>query len=261
MKLKNISNFLIKLYPLKAQEEWDRCGLFFYEDLAQKIENVVVGLDVTSDLIDFALANKANLIITHHPLFEESENFTVYPHVARLVNRLKQNNIATLFLHTCFDKANNGMNESLAQDLELSNIKRVPNSDYLVVGKLSNALDFNTFVRRIKDKLNLNEVYAIESKRPRKFNNVVICGGSGFSEMKTLIENKKELAKEQYDVFLTGDIKWHNWLDSNENGMYVIDIGHVAEKIFIKKIANDLKGEYNRLNILTYEPKIKIKQY
>ncbi len=261
MKLRKISNFLIKLYPLKTQEEWDLCGLKIYEDLMQKIDNVVVCLDITSDLVDFALANKVNLIISHHPLFETTENFTVYPQTNKIINRLKQNNIAALFLHTCFDKATNGMNECLAQALELSNIKRVPNSDYLVVGTLSNAIDFNTFVRRIKLKLNLDEIYALESKRPRKFNNVVICGGSGFSQMETLIENKKKNSKEQYDVFLTGDVKWHNWLDSNENGIYVIDIGHIAEKIFIKKIVADLKSEYGRLNILSYEPKIKIKQY
>ena len=53
--------------PLAYQEDYDNCGLQV-GDVSQEITSVLISLDITLKVIDEAIKNNCNLIISHHPL-------------------------------------------------------------------------------------------------------------------------------------------------------------------------------------------------
>ena len=69
MKLQEIYNFLDKVSPFELQEKWDNSGLIV-GDMARDVSQIVVSLDVDSDMIDKTEAG--SLFIVHHHLYLEN---------------------------------------------------------------------------------------------------------------------------------------------------------------------------------------------
>ena len=67
MKLFEISNYLDIRVPLAFQEEYDNCGLLIGNQDVE-INSVLICLDCTEEVVDEAIKNKHNLIISHHPI-------------------------------------------------------------------------------------------------------------------------------------------------------------------------------------------------
>ena len=67
MKLFEISNYLDTRVPLNLQESYDNCGLLVGNH-DMEISSVLICLDCTETVIDEALKNQHNLIISHHPI-------------------------------------------------------------------------------------------------------------------------------------------------------------------------------------------------
>ena len=71
MKLFEISNYLDTRVPLAFQEEYDNCGLLIGNKNSD-IHSVLICLDCTEAVLDEAIGNKHNLIISHHPVIFNS---------------------------------------------------------------------------------------------------------------------------------------------------------------------------------------------
>ena len=67
MKLFEITNFLESLAPLNYQEDYDNSGLIVGSE-NDEVQNALVALDCTEEIVDEAIANNCDLIITHHPI-------------------------------------------------------------------------------------------------------------------------------------------------------------------------------------------------
>ena len=65
--LSTICEFLQKLAPLELAESWDNVGLLV-GDPQRQIARVMTCLTVTPASADEAVAGRADLVITHHPL-------------------------------------------------------------------------------------------------------------------------------------------------------------------------------------------------
>ncbi len=118
-----------------------------------------------------------------------------------------------------------------------------------VVGELENEIDFENFILDIKRLLNIEKLKIIEVDRNKKIKKVALCPGSGMS----LINDVKKFVP---DVYLTGDIKYHEAYEIKEQNLFhLIDIGHFeSEKFFIDIVKNFLSKKIN-LQILSYEQK------
>ena len=73
-KVGDLLRILDKEYSFFLQEDWDNTGFQFgnYDD---PVKGILLSLDITIDAIKFAIENKLNCIITHHPLFFEKIKF------------------------------------------------------------------------------------------------------------------------------------------------------------------------------------------
>ena len=67
MKIREITDFLEEMAPLHYQEIYDNSGLII-GDLENKVNDVLITLDCTEEVIDEAISKNCNLIIFHHPI-------------------------------------------------------------------------------------------------------------------------------------------------------------------------------------------------
>ena len=67
MKVRDIASVIEAFAPLEVQESWDNSGLCIGSP-DQAVKGVLVGFDCTPALIDEAVANGCDMVVTHHPL-------------------------------------------------------------------------------------------------------------------------------------------------------------------------------------------------
>ena len=209
--VKNIYDYINSIAPYDTQEEWDNSG-HLIGDFRAEVKKCVMALDATKEVCLFAKEIGADLVLTHHPIiYGGIESVKAGTAVYTLANA----GIAALCAHTNFDVAEGGINDNLAEILELNNTKRVENS-FLVIGELENEMSIDDFAEFVADKLDCRGIRFIKTDKPIK---TVALGGGACDEY-------TELAMKNADCFLTGDMKYHAMLDASENGWAVISAGH-----------------------------------
>jgi putative NIF3 family GTP cyclohydrolase 1 type 2 len=67
MKLKELCSFLDSAIPLSYQEGYDNSGLQVGVP-ENEINSALLTLDITEDVLDEAIANSCDAIVSHHPL-------------------------------------------------------------------------------------------------------------------------------------------------------------------------------------------------
>jgi len=123
MKLFEISNYLDTRVPLAFQEEYDNCGLLI-GDNKMEITSVLVCLDCTEDVIDEAINNNHNLIISHHPLlFQGLKKITGTNYVQKIVTKAIKYDIAIYAMHTNLDNIYGGVSFQIANKISLQNVE------------------------------------------------------------------------------------------------------------------------------------------
>lgn len=98
--------------------------------LNKEVRNVLVTLDVTDAVVDEAIANNCELIIAHHPpIFMKLSNLRTDNPQGKLYEKILKNDIAVYAAHTNLDVAPGGVNDLLADALQLQN-RRVLDETY-----------------------------------------------------------------------------------------------------------------------------------
>lgn len=121
MIIKHITQYLESIAPLAYQESYDNSGLLTgHPDW--ETHAALITLDCTEAVVDEAIAKKCNLIIAHHPIiFKGLKKLTGSNYVERTVIKAIENKIAIYAIHTNLDNAWQGVNQQIAQKLELKN--------------------------------------------------------------------------------------------------------------------------------------------
>ena len=105
-------------YPRIYACDWDNVGLLA-GDREQEVRSVYIALDATDGVIDRALKEKADLLLTHHPMiFGSIKSVTTDDYVGERLIRLIRGNISYYAMHTNYDVM--GMAELAASFLELT---------------------------------------------------------------------------------------------------------------------------------------------
>ena len=118
MKLKDITNIIEKWSPLDQAESFDNVGLLV-GSANSKVEKALITIDTTEDVIDEAIKQKCDLIITFHPIiFSELKQVTENTYVERIVKKAIKNNINIYAIHTNLDNNPKGVNYKISKRLE-----------------------------------------------------------------------------------------------------------------------------------------------
>src|SRR6187431_1498174 len=112
--------FLDAFAPPALAAEWDNVGLLV-GDRSQKVERVMTCLTITPASAAEAIRERADLIVTHHPLpFKPLKRLTAEQPAGRMLLDLIRAGIAIHSPHTAFDSAAEGINQQLALGLGLT---------------------------------------------------------------------------------------------------------------------------------------------
>lgn len=123
MKLSEIINPLEKVFPKSNMEEWDNVGLMI-GDRDMEIKKIQISLDVTMNVIDNAIKNNIDLIISHHPfIFNPIKNINTDSLLGRKILKLIENKTAVYSLHTNLDSSKNGLNDFVGEIIGLKDGK------------------------------------------------------------------------------------------------------------------------------------------
>lgn len=105
-----------------------------------------------------------------------------------------------------------------------------------MIGELETESDPENFLQLVKEHLNASHIRHSPLIK-RKIKKVAICGGSG----SFLIHNAY---KANADVFITGDVKYHDFFEY-AGEMTIVDAGHFETEQFTKELLYDrLNGKF-----------------
>lgn len=211
---------LTKIIPTELSCPWDKDGFEVCPDFNIPIERVLVSLDVSDRVIEYAVKHGFDAIVAHHPLF--------FGDVGKLTGdgasgaraiKLIKNNISVMTFHTRLDANDGGVNDKLCELLELSDVETVVNGNEKIMrtGMLENSMTPEEFAVYVKEKL--NAPYVLLSSCKRAVKKVALLGGSGSDDL--------TLAKSTgADAYLTGELKYHQTLMADELLMNIVCAGH-----------------------------------
>jgi len=224
MILGDIYKQLDVISPFEMQASWDNSGLIL-GSFSQEIKQVVVSIDIDEALIESM--EEGTLIITHHPLIFsgiKSMDFETYP--SKLLGMMMAKNIANIAMHTNFDLTH--LNRYVVEKVLGQTV--VEEGEYLLYFDVST--DFKSFSSEIKKVFGLEQTKAVIAHN-REIKRVALCTGSGASMIPSI----------KADLFLTGDIKYHDAMEAKSLGLNLLDIGHFeSERFFGEILAQDLKN-------------------
>ena len=121
MIVQDVINHLEEFAPLTYAEDFDNVGLLV-GDKNTKITGILVTLDTLETVIDEAITNKCNLIVSFHPIiFKGLKKLTGKSYVERVVIKAIKHDIAIYAIHTALDNALQGVNNMICNQLELVN--------------------------------------------------------------------------------------------------------------------------------------------
>lgn len=236
---KDIQKIVETLAPSHLAQDKDPIGLHFGSP-NQKVKKILVTLDIRPEVVEEAIRLDVDMIVAHHPpIFRGIQSFNVDIPQNAMYAELIKHDIAVLAAHTNIDAAQSGMNDWLAEALQLENTKilKVTQDDgieqfgYGRVGNLAEKMPFKKFVDYVKSVFEVDGLRYVGEDLEREIEKVAIMGGDGGSTYTNALA-------QGADVLVTGDLYYHTAHDIQAAGLYAVDPGHHIERIFIPKMTH-----------------------
>ena len=246
MKAREVVEMLENLCPKQYALGWDNPGMHVGH-WDNQVKKVLIAVDADDTVVDYAVNNDVDMIIAHHPLiFSGIKQINDDNFIARRVMKLIENGINCYCMHTNFDVAG-GMATEAADRMELLDAvpleETVPGEGIGRVGNLPEPATVGDICRRVKEKFGLANVILYGDENA-VVSRVGISPGSG----KSMIEYATMLSAQ---VLITGDISYHDGIDSVAKGVHIIDAGHYGiEHIFIDIVKKYLIGKGTELEVV-----------
>ncbi|MCX7736496.1 MAG: Nif3-like dinuclear metal center hexameric protein [Candidatus Kapabacteria bacterium] len=250
MQLNNLLDEINVILPWDSALENDKVGLQIKVNDGE-VRKILVTIEVNDEVVDEAVINKCDTIITFHPLiYYPLATITESERASRICIKLIQNNINLISIHTAYDVYSKGTSRLISDRLDLvfidyldkntkyndcglgviSRFKKPVSSDFLIE-KLSDL--FSSPVRFCYGKKNLIET-------------VGIIGGSGSSYL------DKAISKD-LDAFITADVSYHKFHQAKDK-ILLADIGHYEMEVFVVEgltnLMTDILKSYEDISVL-----------
>lgn len=237
MRCYEIMEFLETLSPKSYALDWDNVGLLVGRK-DKEVKKIMIALDAASHVVDLAVDEGVDMLITHHPMiFSKIKRVTDDDVLGQKILKLSAADISYYAMHTNFD-IKGGMSEYASDVLEMMDKcvleETVEQEGIGRVGTIPAVTDCQGLIRLVKERFELEHVF-VYGDSSRKVKKVAISPGSGKSVIPAAV-------KAGADCLVTGDIGHHEGLDAIEMGLTVIDATHAGiEKIFVEYIYNYLE--------------------
>ncbi len=241
-----LMDLINRIAPFPLAEDWDNSGLQT-GDLSWPVKKVMIALDVSEDVMESAERWGADLVLTHHPLMFRPVKCVDFGTIqGKIILRAALGKISIIAAHTNFDKADKGLNDFFADLIGLSDIVNLyeeisDKKDHKIYpgigrkGNLVSPMNLVSFAVQIKDRLGIKHL-RVTGDGNLLVKQAAVCTGSGGSLLDVFF-------KSGADVFVTGDIKYHEARDIEQAGLGLIDVGHFSsEHIGVDLLAKKLES-------------------
>lgn len=248
VRVADIMRLVEKLAPLALAESWDNCGLQIGA-AHWPVHKIWVALDPLPDVIAAAGQERVDMVITHHPLIiRPLQSLDLGTPLGRVVEAAVTTRTAIYSAHTNLDSAQDGINDILANRIGLRQLETLapaanpsnPPNPLLSLGlgrmgRLAKTMTVSQLAAHLKACLNIQAV-KVAGDQNLKVQHVAICSGSGSSLLDAFLRSKAQ-------VYVSGDLRYHNARSVEESGRALIDVGHFAsEHIFIDPLVEQLEA-------------------
>lgn len=238
--------FLDRLAPPHLAEEWDNVGLLV-GDRGKPIRRLMTCLTITPASAAEAIAGKAQLIVSHHPLpFHALKRLTTETTAGRLLLDLIAAGVAIYSAHTAFDSASEGINQRLARGLGLRGVAPLtPHPAGLGSGRwgwLEEPVALQSLVQRVKQFLSVSGLHYVGSPEHTIRSVAVACGAAG--------EMLDQAVRTGCDCLVLGETRFHTCLEAEAAGIDLILPGHFAsERFALDSLAEVLAREFPAIGV------------
>ena len=200
------------------------------------------------------------MIVAHHPLiFKGLKKIRTDLPLGRRLQQLLKNDIAVAAAHTNLDIAVGGVNDVLATAIGLFKLSTFviasQSPDGTVesmgrMGRLPAPMTVRDFAQQVREALPTEHVRLVDAGA-RPVRKVALCSGSG-------AEFIHKAAFMGADVYVTGDVKYHEAQQAVELGMHVIDAGHFGTEfpvvaVLRERLSQELAEAKGQVDVIADE--------
>ena len=242
MTVRELYEMLSDRIPEDLSEEWDNDGIMCCADDLASVNRVLVTLDVTEEVVDYAIDNGFDLIVSHHPLvFKPIKSIDPENHISRKLIKLIKAGVSVISFHTRADKVRGGVNDCLARILGLLDVDVFGDDCLGRIGHLERETSLEEFAARVKSALGIEKIIVSDAYNP--VYSVALVGGDG----KGYIDGAIEMGA---DTYLSGRIGYNTMEEAAEMGINLIEAGHYATEFPVTKFFSNL--------LLKIDPKLTV---
>lgn len=246
LTINSIITFLEHFAPAQLAEEWDNVGLLV-GDRGREARKAMTCLTITPDSAAEAIDEKADLIVTHHPLpFTGLKRLTTDSTPGRLLWDLISARISIYSPHTAFDSAREGVNQRLAEGLGLRGIQPLmPTNENLGSGRwgwVEEPLSLADLGRRLKQFLHTDRLQMVGDPKRSIRTVAVACGAAD--------ELLAAAQTNGCDCMVIGEARFHTCLEAEATQIALVLPGHFAsERFAVECLAEILSQQFPQLEI------------
>jgi dinuclear metal center YbgI/SA1388 family protein len=253
IQLKELVASFESLWPAHLAEEWDVVGLVSGSNL-MSVSSVLLTVDVTKDVVDYAKSIGTDLILAHHPLMLKGiTSVAEQGSKGSIISELIRSDIALYTAHTNADSVATGTSAALANALGIvDSTPLAPSDNGLGIGRVGS---LSTHVSLVELSALLNNVLPptatgvrVAGEFVKKVSKIALCAGAGDSYLETALDSGA-------DVYITSDLRHHRAQEILELAkargveFSLIDISHwAAEYLWLDTAKTELEASIPEVN-------------
>lgn len=208
--VQQILGLLQTLAPSELACSWDNVGLLV--DAGMPVSRVLTTLDITAAVVQEAVENNCQLIVSHHPvIFDPLKHISAGDVPALLI----KNNISAICMHTNLDAAPGGVNDVLADLLRIENRRDFADN----CGRIG-TLNVPTTAQQLAEtcsRMLHTHCKFVEADHPVE--KLAEVSGAGGSYLQQAID-------EGADCLVTGEAAHHIAILAKQKGVGLVVAGH-----------------------------------
>lgn len=238
MQLKQLCDFCDDF--LRVHEFDDYCPNGLQVEASTEVNHIVCGVTASLDLIDAAIAQKADTLLVHHGYFWKGESQPIAGFKGRRIRRLIRNNINLIAFHLPLDahpQVGNNVQLGKLMGWEVQgSFGSVGKHDIVLSGNLPTVMTLDELSKSIESRLATNVLSIASGDRP--IQTIAWCSGAA--------QEYIELASARgIDVFVSGEISEHTFHFAKEAGIHYIAAGHHAtERYGVQALAAVIEKQF-----------------
>ena len=203
-----------------------------------QVENIVSGVTASLDLLQAAIAAKADAILVHHGYFWRNEDSRIVGIESRRIGLLMANQVNLFAYHLPLDSHPQfGNNTLLGKKLGFIETGRFGGQDIMMHGELPKKMTLKELEERIsRTLLRKPQVIGDENKIIHR---IAWCTGGAQNYFDAVIP-------QNVDAYITGEISEHNVHLARETGIAFISAGHHAtERYGVQALGDHIAQKFS----------------